>query len=167
MAWMVATAHGSPFGARDAVADEGHSCYLPITRTRVVHRGRKIWREASLFGQYFFVAMTDRWREVFDVREVSILMLSDDVRLRPALARDAEIDRIRKSEVKGYVPRTEATKILRKGDKVLFEAGPLAGMVGTCDGGGSGSASALVSMFGRSVRVRLRDGGLAAAGQAA
>lgn len=166
MPWMVATAHGSPFGARDAVAEAGHSCYLPITRTRVVHRGRRIWQESSLFGQYFFVAMSDRWREIFGVRGVgSILMLPD--RDEPAVARDYEISRIKQSEVRGIVPRM-AARAFRRGDAVSIEVGALAGLEGTYDGGDSGSCTALVSMFGRSVRVRLRgEDSLLAAGVAA
>lgn len=125
MPWMVAVAGWRNLDVVAGDASKCFDCYFPKFRERIVYRGRKLWRERYLFGQYFFISFSvDRWVEAFSLPSVSKILMGSD--RSPALVDDSEISKLKRCEIRGFVP------VKRKfcyGDRVVVEGYGVTGFV--------------------------------------
>jgi transcription antitermination factor NusG len=134
--WFVALAAGGRPGAlvADGLAHLGIACYRPRYRVRDVSRGRKIWREQFLFGQYVLVEMrmkidalgkivcdwANQFHEVVGIIGIrGVLGVGES----PLVVRGAEVDRLRSTEHHGYV---QAPKKFGRDQRVKIRGGAFA-----------------------------------------
>lgn len=160
---VVVSDAGRERDCRKAVKDFGFATYQPQLREQTVKRGRKIWAERLLFGRYFFAKWADGcdWRGLNGIRTVSGVFMRVDAEL-PALVRDAEIERIRASEVGGFVAG-DLRAHFKKGQRVWASAGVFAGFKGEYLKSRGDIDIALLEMFGQQTRVEFAPGVLQAA----
>src|SRR5262245_1650481 len=103
MSWLVAVAGWRNVElVRDGVSDRLET-FFPLFRERVIKNHKKLWRTRFLFGRYFFVRHRDGIR--VDVPGISQVL--------PSMVCDAEIDGLRRREVKGFVPVPREQRIKR------------------------------------------------------
>lgn len=114
--WCVALVeNGAHARAHSALTDLGYRLYLPKYRQLVVRRGRKIFLEGYLFGRYAFVQLqlklsalgqvvldwANQFHQIVVVRGVAGVLAVDGA---PLLVRAIEVDALRASERRGFVP---------------------------------------------------------------
>ena len=134
--WFVALADRSwTLRSEDPLALIGCRSYRPRYRERVVVRGAKSWRDQFLLGQYVLVELrmkvsslgqvvrdwADQFHAVLNTSGVSGVLNADGA---PLIAREVEIERLRASEHRGYVPPPQ--RGFRRGQRVTIERGAMA-----------------------------------------
>lgn len=159
-----------------AVRALGFSTYVPRYREQTVVRGKKLWQEHLLLGNYFFARWQDDlelvWDRIFGIRSCVGMILSAipvdwppavKYAPQPAMVRDHEVDRIKSRERNGFVSLdAHLTSDLTVGQRVKVLTGVFAGMVGIYDGARGNLDSARIEMFGTNARVEFAPGVLAA-----
>jgi transcription antitermination factor NusG len=134
---------------------------MPKFRKRVTVRGKRTWKDALLFGRYFFVRILDAWRAVFRSPWVSGVLMVDGGD-EPGAVGDEFVDGLRSQEVCGYVTIFEAPRF-RAGQRVRISSGPLKGLIGIFEESKRNREVVLLSMLGSSQRrVKLKSSQLVA-----
>ena len=159
--WVVAVCR---FGKESAVCDDlatdGFTCYMPKYRERLRHHGRKIWVERLLLGRYLLVELNACWNNIRAALHVIEVLMADE---QPLLAREAEVERIRRSEVKGYVPIGKQPRFILD-QLVLITGGIFANHHAIYEGmSNQGRDFVRLDMLGQIARVELAPGCLIAA----
>jgi len=110
--------------AYELLCADGMTCYRPLTRKRVVSRGRRTYVTNYLLGWYLLVEMVQDWVEQFHriIRTPGIIgiLMCDE---RPMVARESEVQRLRASEKHGFVPLPTKMRF-HPGQSVLVNDGP-------------------------------------------
>ena len=159
MSWAVArTKAGSEQRAAYNLGNQGFQWFLPRTREIVALRGKLRTKVVPLFPRYIFVEIAGQWREVASTRGIVGIVMEDDT---PALARDADIERIRAMEVDGLVVLPPRFIV---GQRVRVSSGGYQNVVGVYNGQSSlDRVKVLLSLLGRNVCAEFREGELAPA----
>jgi len=146
--------------AEENLISQGFDCYFPKLKEIIVVCGRKVEREALLFGRYFFVSMLDTWRSISGTRGVTGMLMMGD---RPSVVTDEKIDEIRGRETNGFIVMEPPQK-LRRGQHVRVESGPFYGLTGVYAGMSRGDREiALLNFVSGKIRVEFAVGSLVAA----
>jgi transcription antitermination factor NusG len=133
-------------------AQNGFESYLPQIKTR--QHGKT--RIAPLFPGYIFVRVIDRWIAIeWTVGVIRILKDGD----RPSIFPDVHMDKLRKTEVGGFIKLPAKQSLLRTGQKVRVVTGSFQGHIGLYDGQSPHERErVLLDLLGRQVRVELAKG---------
>jgi transcription antitermination factor NusG len=104
----------------------GETCYRPMYRVRLRWRGRQKWVTRPLLGRYLLVELeAAHWAEQFHriarVRGIAGILTREE---KPMVARQSEVDVIRASEVRGYVPAPKKVRFVPQ-QHVRISRGPL------------------------------------------
>lgn len=127
--------------SREAVAG-GHVPWFPLSRRVTSRRGRRVVKLEPLFPNYLFVAYSDAWRDVFQLRGVRRLIMSgpspvvvglDDFRTRCNS----------KNVFEGW-----GKDRFRRGQSVTASRGAFAGVEGKYQGSDEKSETALFNFLG-------------------
>lgn len=171
MPYMVAVAvAGRERDCKELVRDQGFDPYMPTYRERVVKSGKKRWVERLYLGRYFFARWHEGcpWRSLISLTRAERPLISGLFMWRdpdrPALVRDAEVERIRASEgPSGHVGGV-ARDAFASGQAIRAVLGVMAGAQGFYVGSGRGGCDvAMIELFGRQTRVEFAPGVLQAA----
>lgn len=153
MSWSVACL--TPNGERRALVNlehQGFTSYAPRCRVR-----RKV---TALFPNYLFVLIEDAWRSLSGTRGVARVIMNGE---RPGLLPEGYVEALREREgADGVIDIDEAR--FARGQTVRVEAGAFDGLTALYDApSGLDRCYVLLNLLGRSVRVSVAEGALAAA----
>ena len=160
--WVVAVCqYGKEAAVHGDLTTLGFVCYMPRYRERLRYRGRKVWVERLLLGRYLLVEfVAARWTEVRSALHVNEVLMADE---RPLLARSSEVERIKRSEVHGFVPIGKQPRFDLK-QLVLITSGLFMGRHALYDGvSNRGTDYIQLEMLGQVARVEVAPGILIAA----
>lgn len=148
--WLVAVSGAGREGkAAEELGVAGFSFYQPVYRERGVVRGRRGWVTKYLLGRYILVEMVERWYQLLSFIHLSDVLRHDE---KPRLARDDEVQRLKNSERRGYVPKPD----IQNGARVFIKRGAFVDCYGTYEGKNDGGDDlVLVDVFGRPVRMAI------------
>lgn len=163
--WLVAIAQASlEDTARGMLEARGFTCYQPKFRYKRITRGRRVWVQRFLYGPYMFVEMigdfVGQYHSIISARGIRRVLVADE---QPIVAREAEIARLRGTEVRGFIRVPDRDKFT-VGQNVLVQSGPFTGSPGRYDGKDRWDREyMLMDLLGQTVRLELSPGCLAAA----
>jgi len=157
--WLVATSHwGKQDYARENLENLSFNCYFPKFREKIIVNGRKTWSQRYLFDRYFFVKFVERWKEIFETRGVSGILMSQG---EPSRVNDEIIREIRSREdSSGFivVNLRSSSSWFRNGDVVRVNRGSLIGFHGVFDRGHGGErVKVLFDFFGRKSTIIMKS----------
>ncbi len=132
--WLVAEAEWRrESDALGVLTGQGLNCYQPRFRERQIFRGRKVWAEHLLLGRFVLIELladfVSQYWLVMGLRGIKRILVVDE---RPLLARGREVERLRSSEIRGFVPVPKRATF-KAGDRVWVDAGPFAGCAAQFD----------------------------------
>ena len=143
--WVVQTEAQREHLVRLLLMRHGFTTYAP----RIKIRGRIAW----LFPTYLFIAARDQFYSVLWLPGVIRLLMAGD---QPAKIPEDIVTQIRKREHNGFVRLPNASRQLRKGQKVRIVRGSFEGQVGLYEGmSGKDRERVLLELLGQVVPVEL------------
>ena len=106
--------------------------YMPVETKWIRHMRKRLRVERPLFARYLFVrfdAAREHWYPIRVTHGVESILTGNGGHI-PACVPDAWIEEFARAEAAGVFDRTRAGAAFGKGDKVLVEDGPFAGLIG-------------------------------------
>lgn len=150
--------------AHASLTGMGFNCYQPKFRERRVVNGKKTWHERLLLGRYMLIEYAfdfiDCYHTIINAKGVASVLTADE---KPLTAREAEVEALRASEVKGCVPVIVRTDRFKKGQKVFIIKGAFADHSGQYVKGTENRDVVGLELFGRLIPIELELGRLIAA----
>jgi transcription antitermination factor NusG len=135
------------------------NCYRPLYRVRLRWRGHMKWFVKPLLGRYLLIELVTDWPRQFHgiraVRGVGILVREE----KPLVARQHEIDAIRATEERGYVPTPKKIRF-QPMQNVRISRGPLIDVEGKFVKSKGELDVVAVSLFGGPREITLPAGSL-------
>ncbi len=150
--------------AAEGLAGRGHKFYQPKFRQRKIVRGRKVWLERFLLGRWTLVELLADWarqyNDILSIRGIRRILLANE---RPLVARQSEVDKLRNSEERGFVPVAKVQQF-KPGDRVWVDTGPFAGYSAQFEGEDDvGDPTVLVAFLGALTPLSLTAGSISPA----
>lgn len=143
--------------ARCYATRAGLECYEPTYRNAIAWRGRRMWEQGFVLGRYLLFKMSESANELIS----SVLLVNGIVGIlahdgSPFVVRGVEVDRIKTTEVRGFVARPR----FKSGDKLMLTSGAFHRHICTFESdlgvvGGVNLVEVSVSLFGRHNVIRV------------
>jgi len=111
--------------AKASLEEIGLLSYFPKCLLQMSVNGRSISRKLALFPGYVFFKIEDQWREIFQLKNVNGVLMSED---HPSPVKDEIISEIKSREGNdGFIniDKTNEPRRFRRGQKVFVNKGVL------------------------------------------